>query len=94
MEYNQEVENWNREYPEEKKKKVSEERVKRILLMLKHHSLDELVKLGAISRRTKYYYQKEWECLRDYNAGLQVALNNRFDTYLIVVQKGNMKLKY
>ena len=59
MEYNQDVENWNRSNPDEKKRKVSGERIKRVLLMLKQHSLDELVTLGAISRRTKYNYKKD-----------------------------------
>ncbi len=86
MEYNQEVDEWNRQ-SEEKKQKVCEERVKRILLMLKHHSLDELVRLGAISRRTKYNFKGDIEKIRKTNVNLATLTSSIPDYKLYLCQK-------
>ncbi len=49
--------------------------------MLKYHSLDELVQLVVISRRTKYNYLKDIEYIYYYNKFefKIIASNNQFN---------------
>jgi len=43
IDYNSKVEQWNYFNPDKKKQKISESRVNKILLLLQHHTIDELL---------------------------------------------------
>ena len=63
--YNREVDRLNSsiEDPKQHKKRINETLANQILFNLQHHSLDEMVQLRLISRRTKYNYLKVLEKL-------------------------------
>ncbi|PTN07413.1 phage/plasmid replication protein [Mangrovibacterium marinum] len=63
--YNREVDRLNAsiEDPKQHKKRINETLANQILFNLQHHSLDEMVQLKLISRRTKYNYLKVLERL-------------------------------
>ncbi len=63
--YNREVEKHNStiDDPKHHKKRINESKMNQILFYLQYHTLDEMVQLKLISRRTKYNYIKELEKL-------------------------------
>ncbi len=63
--YNREVDRLNSaiEDPKQHKKRINETSANQILFNLQHHTLDEMVQLKLISRRTKYNYLKVLERL-------------------------------
>lgn len=69
MDYNFKIEQWNYFNPGKKKKRISESRVNKVLLLLQHHTIDELVDLKVISKRTKYNFLKDLERLEINNNG-------------------------
>jgi hypothetical protein len=69
LDYNSKIEQWNYFNPDKKKQRISESRVNKVLLLLQHHTIDELVDLKVISRRTKYNFLKDLERLEINNNG-------------------------
>jgi hypothetical protein len=61
--YNQKIEEYNQniENPKERKTKLNELHINQILYHIQTHTLDEMVQLKLISRRTKYNYKKTLE---------------------------------
>ena len=65
IQYNMKIEKYNStiEDPNERKTKINESLANQILFNIQYHSLDEMVRLRLISRRTKYNYLKLLEKL-------------------------------
>jgi hypothetical protein len=56
--YNRMVEDYNRSLPKGRKKRslLNEKNIKKIIKLMQHNTIDELVKEGVISKRSKYNY--------------------------------------
>ncbi len=63
IDYNNKVEQWNDIHLTKKKDSISDKRVNKILLLQNHHTLDELVGLKVISRRTMYNFKDDFKKL-------------------------------
>lgn len=65
IQYNREIEKYNSniEDPAERKTRINETLANQILFNIQYHSLDEMVRLRLISRRTKYNYLQVLEKL-------------------------------
>lgn len=65
IQYNREIEKYNSniEDPADRKTRINETLANQILFNIQHHSLDEMVRLRLISRRTKYNYLQVLEKL-------------------------------
>jgi len=65
IQYNIQIEKYNEsiEDPNKRKTRINETLANQILFNIQHHSLDEMVRLKLISRRTKYNYFKVLEKL-------------------------------
>ncbi len=65
IQYNREIEKYNSniEDPAERKTRINETLANQILFNIQYHSLDDMVRLRMISRRTKYNHLQVLEKL-------------------------------
>ncbi|MCF8224085.1 MAG: hypothetical protein K9J25_13190 [Bacteroidales bacterium] len=86
LDYNSNIEQWNYFNPDKKKQRISGKRINKILLLLQQHTIDELVDLNVISRRTKYNFIKDLEKLEINNNGFGYKfvenVSNNFEDYI------------
>ncbi len=83
--YNREVDRYNSTIEDEsqRKSKINESLANQILFNLQYHTLDEMVQLKLISRRTKYNYLKILKKLEmDKNNVLKDSVNHKRDFIL------------